>query len=101
MDELYKEIANALGATYVEMPDATECCGAGSEGSTAMDIATKKVQNADLVDATLCPLSCAGCEAMLGVASRQAKTKAKFTSISALVASCFDDLDEIIEKLNK
>jgi|GEM_PF-1571764 len=99
IERLYGEIAKALGAEYVEMKDATDCCGAGSEGEVAMAIATRKVENADKSGADLVPLACAGCEAMLAVASKQAGTKAKFPSLSSLVVSCFDDLDKWIEKL--
>jgi len=101
MDELYREIAEALGAEYVEMPDAAVCCGAGSEGNVAMEIAGRKVENADKTEADICPLVCAGCEAMLSVASKQANSKTRFTSLSALIASCMNDLDRRIEKLNK
>ena len=99
IEKLYREIARALGAEYVEMKDATDCCGAGSEGEVAMKIAKKKVENADNSGADFVPLVCAGCEAILAVASRQAGTKAKFLSLSSLVVSCFDDLDKWIEKL--
>lgn len=99
IEKLYREIARALGAEYVEMKDATECCGAGSEGEVAMKIAKKKVENADNSGADFVPLVCAGCEAMLAVASKQTGTKAKFPSLSSLVVSCFDDLDKWIEKL--
>ena len=101
MDELYKEIAKALGAEYVEMPYKTECCGAGSEGNVAMEIAKRKVESADKTDADACPLACAGCEAILSIVSKQAKSKTKFTSLSTLIASCMTDLDKRIEKLNK
>jgi len=101
MDELYKEIAKALGAEYVEMPNATDCCGAGSEGKVAVEIATRKVENADKTDADACPLACAGCEAVLSMVSKQAKSKTKFTSLSTLIASCMTDLDKRIEKLDK
>jgi len=101
MEDLYKDIAKALGAEYVEMPDATECCGAGSEGNVAMEIAKRKVNKADKSEADACPLVCAGCEAILGVASKQAKSKTKFISLSTLIASCMTDLDKRIEKLNK
>jgi Fe-S oxidoreductase len=99
VEKLYREIAKALGAVYVEMKEATDCCGAGSEGQVAMAIAQRKVENADKSGADLVPLACAGCEAMLAVASKQAKTKARFPSMSSLVVSCFDDLDRWIEKL--
>ena len=99
IEKLYREIARALGAEYVEMKDATECCGAGSEGEVAMKIAKKKVENADNSGADFVPLVCAGCEAMLTVASKQVGAKAKFPSLSSLVVSCFDDLDKWIEKL--
>ena len=101
MDELYREIANALGAEYVEMPEATDCCGAGSEGKVAIEIAKRKVENADKTDADICPLACAGCEAILSIVSKQTKSKTKFTSLSTLIASCMTDLDKRIEKLNK
>ncbi len=101
MEELYKKISNALGAEYVEMPDATDCCGAGSEGTVAMEIAKKKVGNADGTEADVCPLACAGCEAILGIVSKQAKSRTKFSSLSTLIASCMTDLDKRIEKLNK
>lgn len=99
MEEMYPHIIEKLGATYVEMPNATDCCGAGSEGNVAVEIAKKKALNADKVDADVCPLACAGCEAILTVASKQAKVKARFTSLSALVVSCFNDLDGILKKL--
>lgn len=101
IEGLYSEIARALGAGYVEMKEATECCGAGSEGEVAMKIAKRKVENADNSGADLVPLVCAGCEAILTVASNQLKSKTKFLSLSSLVASCFDDLDERIEKFEK
>ncbi len=100
-DEMYKTIVEELGGRYVEAPNATDCCGAGSEGNVAMEIAKKKVTGADEVDADICPLACAGCEAMLSVASKQAKSKTKFISISVLIASCFNNLDDIFEELKK
>lgn len=101
MEEMYPAIVEKLGATYVEMPNAIDCCGAGSEGNVAVEIAKKKALNADKVNADVCPLVCAGCEAILTVASKQAKTKARFISLSALIVSCFKDLDGIMEKLKE
>ncbi|MEA3255195.1 MAG: (Fe-S)-binding protein [Candidatus Altiarchaeota archaeon] len=100
LKELYGGITEALGASYVEMKDAEGCCGAGSEGDVAMAIAKKKVENANNSGADFVPLACAGCEAMLAVASKQAVgSKAEFISLSSLVVSCFDDLDKWIDKL--
>ncbi len=99
LERLYRGIAGALGAEYVEMKDASDCCGAGSEGKVAMAIAGKKIENADNSKADLVPLACAGCEAMLAVASKQHKSRVKVVSLSSLVVSCFDDLDRWVEKL--
>ncbi len=99
MKMLYKEIARALGADYVEMKDASDCCGAGSEGQVAMKIAKRKVENAAESGADLAPMVCAGCEAMLSVAAKQNNIDVKFISLSSLIASCFNDLDKWIEKL--
>jgi len=100
MEELYREIADALGVRYVEMKDATECCGAGSEGEIGIKIAERKVENAENSGADIVPLACAGCEAVLTVASKQHNAKVKFISLSSLIAICFDDLDIWIDKLS-
>ena len=44
-------------------------------------------------------MACAGCEAVLIIASKQHNSRVKFISLSSLVVSCFDDLDKWIEKL--
>ena len=98
---MYPEIVKHLGGTYVPMPNAEDCCGAGSEGNVAIEVGKKKANNADKVNAEVCPLACAGCEAMLTVSAKQAKAHVKFISLSSLVASCFEDFDEIVEKLKK
>ncbi|HIE34089.1 MAG TPA: (Fe-S)-binding protein, partial [Candidatus Altiarchaeales archaeon] len=90
MDKLYRGIMEKLGGEYVEMPNATDCCGAGSEGNVALEIAKKKVRNVNKTNAVICPLSCAGCEAILTVAAKQESAKTRFPSISTVVASCFD-----------
>jgi L-lactate dehydrogenase complex protein LldF len=99
IEKLYREITKSLGADYVKMKEATECCGAGSEGEVAMKIAKRKVQNADESGADFVPLVCAGCEAILTMASKQHNSRVKFISLSSLVVSCFDDLDRWVEKL--
>ncbi|HEX54688.1 MAG: hypothetical protein DRO94_00580 [Candidatus Altiarchaeales archaeon] len=101
MDKLYKGVMEVLGGEYVEMPNATACCGAGSEGNVALEIAKKKINSAESVNAFMCPLSCAGCEAILKVTAKQISAKTRFPSISTVVASCFDDLEERIVELAK
>ncbi|MFH1402686.1 MAG: (Fe-S)-binding protein [Candidatus Altiarchaeota archaeon] len=98
VEELYRTIVEYLGATYVEMSEPDTCCGAGSDGSTMTAIAEKKVLDAGRTGADLCPLACAGCEALMSQIGRQKGVKTRFISLSSLVVSCFRDLDMYLEK---
>jgi Fe-S oxidoreductase len=98
IERMYKRIVDYLGATYVEMSNPTACCGAGSEGSTMTTIAEKKVLDAGKTGADVCPLACAGCEALMSQMGKQKGVKTNFTSISALIVSCFRDLEEYLRR---
>ncbi|RLI89706.1 MAG: hypothetical protein DRO65_03865 [Candidatus Altiarchaeales archaeon] len=101
MEEMYREVAKALGAKYKEMENATDCCGVGSEGDVAMKIALKKIKNAEKANATIVPLACAGCELMLTTVAKREGSKVLFPSFSSLIVSCFNDLDSWVEKIAK
>jgi Fe-S oxidoreductase len=98
MEKIYRTIAKYFGAAYVEMSRPDACCGAGSEGEVMAAIAERKVHDAGKTGADLCPLGCAGCEALLKQVGAQKGVKTKFISVSALAVSCFSDLNERLEK---
>lgn len=98
IDELYRTIVEYLGASYVKMTEPEACCGAGSEAETMTAIAERKVLDAGSTDADVCPLACAGCEALLKQVGPRKGVKTIFTSISALLVTCFSDLDKYLKK---
>ncbi|MBD3387996.1 MAG: hypothetical protein GF416_03010 [Candidatus Altiarchaeales archaeon] len=96
--DLYEVIVDYLGGSYVEMSDPCACCGAGSDGAAMTALAEKKVSDAGATGADLCPLACAGCEALLSQIGGKQGVETKFISVSSLIVSCFSELDRLLEK---